>query len=184
MGQGEPLHNFDVIKEAITFFLDPKAFHLGSRQITLSTAGYLPGLKRFNELSQINLAISFHSAKNLIRDELIPLNKNYPIENLVSELEKIDLLKRQYITFEYLLIDELNNNLDDAEKLASIINDKKIIVNLIPFNPFPGSMYKRPTSDQVKQFKSWLVGYHIRTMIRSTKGDDILAACGQLNTKN
>jgi 23S rRNA (adenine2503-C2)-methyltransferase len=182
MGQGEPLHNFEAVKKAIRLFTDKKALHLGPRQITVSTAGYLPGLKRFNELSQVNLAVSFHSADNLKRNELIPLNQKYPIDILTEELKNISRLKRQYITFEYLLIDEFNASKDDAELLINIIKDSPIIVNIIPFNPFPGSKYLRPGPTTIETFKEYLVAGKIRTMVRTTKGDDILAACGQLNT--
>jgi 23S rRNA (adenine2503-C2)-methyltransferase len=183
MGQGEPLHNFDEVKHSIERFLDKRAFYLGSRQITLSTAGYLPGLMRFNELQNINLAISFHSAKNETRNELIPLNKKYPIELLLSTLSNLTFLKKQFITFEYLLIKNLNDSKEDAELLANTLKDRKAIVNLIPFNPFPGSHFERPTNLEVLQFKDWLVAHGVRTMVRTTKGDEILAACGQLNTK-
>lgn len=184
MGQGEPLHNFDEIKKALSVFLDSRGLHLGPRQITLSTAGYLPGLKKFNELSQINLAISFHSPKNETRNELIPLNKKYPIEILLEEVQNINLLKKQFITLEYLLIDEVNNSEVDAHLLYERLKNGPFIVNLIPFNPIPGINYKRPSKAAVEQFKEYLVSFGIRTMVRTTKGDDILAACGQLNTKS
>jgi 23S rRNA (adenine2503-C2)-methyltransferase len=184
MGQGEPFHNFDEVKKAIQIFQEKKGLHLGPRQLTISSAGYLPGIKRMSELQNINLAISFHSAKNEIRNELIPLNKKYPIEELISTLENITLMKRQYITFEYLLIDELNNSEEDAKLLAEQLKSLPAIVNIIPFNPFPGSKYKRPNSQQVENFKNSLVAHKVRTMIRTTKGDEILAACGQLNTKS
>ena len=183
MGQGEPLHNFDEVKKAIELFLDVKAFNLGPRQITVSSAGYLPGLNRFNELFGVNIAISFHSPKNDVRSKLIPINQKYPIEELVKTLKTIPLKKRQYITFEYLLIDELNDKKEDAEILASTLSELNPIINLIPFNPFPGSTLKRPNSEKVELFKSFLVQNHLRTMVRTTKGDEILAACGQLNTK-
>jgi 23S rRNA (adenine2503-C2)-methyltransferase len=184
MGQGEPLHNFDEVKKAIEFFLDIKAFNLGPRQITVSSAGYLPGLNRFNELFGVNLAISFHSPKNEVRNQLIPINQKYPIEELVKVLKTIPLKKRQYITFEYLLIDELNDTNEDASMLANTLSALNPIINIIPFNPFPGSKFKRPSILKVEQFKNFLVENRLRTMIRTTKGDEILAACGQLNTKS
>jgi len=184
MGQGEPLHNFDEVKKAIDFFLNRNAFNLGPRQITVSSAGYLPGLSRFSELSGVNLAISFHSPKNSIRNKLIPINQKYPIEELIAVLKTIPLKKRQYITFEYLLIDELNNTEADAEELSECLNELNPIINLIPFNPFPGSNYRRPSKEKVDLFKDYLVKNHLRTMVRTTKGDEILAACGQLNTKS
>ena len=183
MGQGEPFHNFDEVKKAVSLFQERSGLNLGPRQMTISSAGFIPGIKRINELKNINLAISFHSPFNEVRDILIPLNKKYPIEELMQELKNVPLMKRQYITFEYLLIDELNNHLKDAEYLSERLKDIPAIINLIPFNPFPGSTFKRPSSKQVEEFKSFLVSKGLRTMIRTTKGDEILAACGQLNTK-
>lgn len=182
MGQGEPLHNFDQLKLSIEYLLNKKNFYLGPRQITVSTSGLLPYILRFNELGGVNLAISLHSADNIIRNKLIPLNKKYPIEELLLALKKVKLKKRQFITFEYLLIKDLNTDKLQAHKLASLLQDIPAIVNLIPFNPFPGSSFKRPLSAEIEEFKSELVKLKVRTMIRITKGEDILAACGQLNT--
>lgn len=183
MGQGEPLHNFINLKKSIEILCDKHGLHLGNRQITVSSAGLIPGLKDFQQLHHINLAISFHSAKNEIRNELIPLNKKYPIEQLIETLKTIPLIKRQFLTIEYLLIDGLNDSKEDAQLLAETLSPLKSIVNLIPFNPFPGSKYQRPSNEKVELFKTWLVEQRVRVMVRTTKGDDILAACGQLNTK-
>jgi 23S rRNA (adenine2503-C2)-methyltransferase len=162
---------------------DHHGLHLGHRQVTLSTAGYLPGLKRFYILPPINLALSLHSPFNEIRSQLIPINKQYPLESVLDVLDQIPLLNKQFITFEYLLIDGLNDRVEDANELYKILHQRKAIINLIPFNPFPGSEYKRPTEDKVEQFKEYLVERKLRTMVRQTKGDDILAACGQLNSQ-
>jgi 23S rRNA (adenine2503-C2)-methyltransferase len=182
MGQGEPLHNFEQLKLSIEYLFNKKTFYLGPRQITVSTSGLVPFILRFNELGGVNLAVSLHSADNNIRDELIPLNRKYPIEELILALKTIKLKKRQFITFEYLLIKDINTDTTAAQKLASRLQGLPAIVNLIPFNPFPGSSYKRPQVFEVEDFKSALVKLKIRTMIRTTKGEDILAACGQLNT--
>ncbi len=182
MGQGEPLHNFDEVNRALTIMLDPLGLALGPRQITLSTAGYLPGLKKFNQLPKINLALSLHSPFNETRKELIPIAGQYPIEEIFKALDEVKLMKRQFITFEYLLIDELNDRVEDAIALENLLGKRRAIINIIPFNPFPGSQYKRPALDKVEQFKEMLVQRKLRTMIRSTKGSDILAACGQLTS--
>lgn len=182
MGQGEPLHNFDEIHRALKIFLDPQGLALGPRQITLSSAGYLPGLKRFNELPKINLALSLHSAFNETRKTLIPLTGQYPIQDIFIALDDIKLMKRQFITYEYLLIDELNDQEIDADALEQLLGKRKAIVNIIPFNPFPGSQFRRPCPQKVETFKEMLVKRNLRTMIRHTKGDDILAACGQLTS--
>jgi 23S rRNA (adenine2503-C2)-methyltransferase len=184
MGQGEPLHNFEELKKSLAVFLDAEGLALGPRQITISTAGFIPGLLRFNELPKVNLALSLHSAFNQTRSELIPINTQYPLEDLFRVLDSIELSKRQFITYEYLLIDELNDRIEDAEALFKLLSNKKAIINLIPFNPFPGSQFRRPTTAKVEQFKERLVEHKLRVMIRTTKGDDILAACGQLKIEN
>jgi len=182
MGQGEPLHNFEEIKKTIHVLLEPKGLALGPRQITLSTAGYLPGLQRFNELPQVNLALSLHSAFNHKRKNLIPISEQFPLEDILIALDAVKLMKRQFITYEYLLIDDINNSTEDADELEKILKNKKAIINLIAFNPFPGSSFKRPDPDKVENFKQLLVQRKLRTMVRTTKGNDILAACGQLTS--
>ncbi len=182
MGQGEPLHNFKNIKDAINILLTTEGLYLGPRQVTLSTAGYLPGIKRFSELNSINFALSFHSPFDEQRNELIPLNKAYPISELLNEVKKIPRLKRQYLTFEYLLIKGLNHHLSHLNEIERLLKGWPVIFNIIPFNPFPGSKYQRPSKMDVDTFVQGLEqrGFHV--MVRTTKGDDILAACGQLNT--
>lgn len=180
MGQGEPLHNFDQVHLALKIMLDPEGLGIGPRQITLSTAGYLPGLKKFNQLFNINLALSLHSPFNHIRKELIPITGQYPIEEIIQTLDQVQLLKRQFITFEYLLIDEVNDRLEDAEALKELLGPRKALINIIPFNPFPNSSFKRPSLLKIESFKNMLVERKLRTMVRVTKGSDILAACGQL----
>lgn len=183
MGQGEPLDNFDNLKLAIDILLQSTGIHLGPRQMTLSTCGLIPGLARLHELAPINLAISLHSPCNEVRDQLIPINKRYPLPALFQALSIIPLSHRQYITFEYLLIAGLTDRATDAQELATLIKPFKALVNLIPFNPFPGSNYLRPTKESIEEFKSMLVEKKVRVMIRTTKGDDILAACGQLKAQ-
>ncbi|MFA6237815.1 MAG: 23S rRNA (adenine(2503)-C(2))-methyltransferase RlmN [Bacteriovorax sp.] len=180
MGQGEPLHNFDEVQKALEILLDSEGAALGPRQITLSTAGYLPGLKKFNLMPNINLALSLHSPFNQTRKDLIPITGQYPIEEIFSALDKVKLMKRQFITYEYLLIAEVNDGLKDADELQNLLGKRKSIINIIPFNPFPGSTYKRPTEESVENFKAMLVERKLRTMVRLTKGTEILAACGQL----
>ncbi len=182
MGQGEPLHNIEAINQALLIMFDHHGLHLGPRQVTLSTAGFLPGLKKFHTMPPINLALSLHSPFNDIRSELIPINKQYPLEAVFDVLDSLTLLKKQFITFEYLLIDGLNNRIEDADGLYQLLHHRRAIINIIPFNPFPGSNYKRPPVLQVESFKELLVERKLRTMIRQTKGDDILAACGQLKS--
>ncbi len=183
MGQGEPLHNYEEVKKSIHIMLEPMGLGLGPRQITLSTAGYLPGIKKLADFPPINVALSLHSPFNQMRSELIPINQHYPLEDIFSELDKLDLKKRQFITYEYLLIKDFNDRDEDASELALWLKPRKALVNLIAFNPFPGSQYKRPESIDVENFKQKLVHYKLRTMVRTTKGSEVLAACGQLNTR-
>ena len=182
MGQGEPLHNFESVKHSINIFLVPNGLHLGFRQITLSTAGYIPGIERFHELPNINLALSLHSPSDELRSELIPLNKRFNLESLFKKLDKIKLLKRQFIAYEYLLIKDLNDRDEDIDLLAKWLSDRRSILNIIPFNEFPGAPYKRPTNERVVYFQKELEKHGLSVKVRTTKGSDILAACGQLNT--
>lgn len=183
MGQGEPLHNFDSVKYACEIFLSQMGTSVGAQKITISTSGYLPGLRRWvAEMPGVNLALSLHSPFMEKRNELIPINKNYPLEEVLLEIDKIPLKKKQFIIFEYLLIDRFNDSDDDAHATAALINGREAHINLIPFNPFPGSEYKKPEEKRTLAFQKILDSYGIPTMIRSTKGDDVLAACGQLKT--
>lgn len=184
MGQGEPLHNFSEVKKAVTIFLEKKGLGIGPRQITLSTAGYLPGIQKINELPPINIALSLHSPKNEVRKELIPINQHFPLEAIFQEFDKLKLKKGQFITYEYLLIKDLNDSQSDVAELYQWLGHRKALINIIPFNPYPNSLFKRPSKEDVDLFKERCVEKKLRTMIRTTKGDDILAACGQLHSLN
>jgi 23S rRNA (adenine2503-C2)-methyltransferase len=184
MGQGEPLHNFDELKKALEIMTDQKALELGPRQITLSTVGFLPGLQRWSELPSINLALSLHSPFEEERRKLIPINAKYPLKDVLDTLNQVPLKKRQFITLEYLLIKGFNDSETHAKELSKVLPKNKVIINIIPFNPWPGSQFQRPEVERVDQFKQFLVERKMRTMIRTTKGDDILAACGQLKSKD
>lgn len=185
MGQGEPLHNFDAVKSACEIFLDQHGTSIGVQKITVSTAGYLPGLLRWNEeMPGVNIALSLHSPFTDKRNELIPINQRYPLSEVLSYLDTIPLKRKQYVIYEYLLIKNYNDTSEDAEATAKLLFGKQAIINLIPFNPFPGSVYERPEFSQVENFQKILENYKLPALIRGTKGDDILAACGQLNTKS
>ena len=184
MGQGEPLHNFDAVKTASEIFLDQHGTSIGVQKITISTAGYLPGLIRWNEeMPGVNIALSLHSPFEEKRNELIPINQRYPLAEILKYLDLIPLKRKQYIIYEYLLIKNFNDNEVDAHATGSLLKGKQAIINLIPFNPFPGSKYERPELEQINSFQKILETYQLPALIRGTKGDDIFAACGQLNTK-
>ncbi len=183
MGQGEPLHNFDSVKNACEIFLCKNGASIGPQKITISTSGYLPGLKRWtDEMPRVNLALSLHSPFTEKRNELIPINKKYPLEEVIRYIDEIPLSRKQFITYEYLLIKDFNDDSSDARAVGELLRDKTAYINLIPFNPFPGSDYKRPEREKTEAFKKVLDEYRIPTLIRVVKGDDVLAACGQLNS--
>lgn len=182
MGQGEPLHNFDSLKKAIEILIDQKGIHLGPKQITISTVGYLPGMKRINELPHVNFALSLHSAFHETRSELIPVNQAFSLGEIFDEFAMQGIGTDKYLVCEYLLIKNLNTHLEDVLELKKISQNKKIVFNLIPFNPFPEAHYQRPDPGEVEQFFTLMKQHGMRTFIRTTKGKDILAACGQLNT--
>lgn len=182
MGQGEPLHNFENIKSAIQLFSEPEGISIGRSKMTVSTSGYLPGIERFDELGGVNFALSLHAVDPAIRTRLIPINRKYPLDIIDEKINNITLKEKQYIEYEYLLIGDLNDQEKHAKDLSDFVKNKKAIVNLIPFNEFPGSPYKRPSKDSVNKFKEYLVANGVRTMLRTTRGEEIMAACGQLNT--
>lgn len=132
----------------------------------------------------VNLALSLHSPIAEKRNELIPINKKYPLDEILTYIDKIPLNKKQFITYEYILINDFNDSAYDAEKLGTLLAGKSAYINLIPFNSYPGSSYKRPDLVEVEKFKEILDTFKIPTLIRGAKGDDVLAACGQLNSKN
>ncbi len=185
MGQGEPLHNFDAVKKACEILLDQHGASLGAQRITISTAGYLPGLLRWrDEMPGVNIALSLHSVDDEKRSKLIPINHKYPLAQIMDIINSIPLARKQYVIFEYLLIDDFNDSLEDALKLGQYLDKSRSIVNLIPYNPIPENSFRRPSNAKIEAFKVVLDDLKIPTLIRGTKGDSILAACGQLNSKS
>jgi len=183
MGQGEPLHNFESVKKACEIFLSQHGCSIAAQKITVSTAGYLPGLKKWKtEMPAVNLALSLHSPFKEKRDQLIPINRSFDLEDVLEEIDRIPLSKKQFVTYEYLLIKDFNDGDEDAKQLGEKLKGKRAYINLIPFNPFPGSKYEKPELIKIENFKSVLDTYKIPTLIRTTKGDEVLAACGQLKT--
>lgn len=180
MGQGEPLHNLTEVTQAIRVFNDTKILGLGRRQITLSTVGFLPGLVKLNDFPKINIALSLHSPFEDERVKLIPINERYPLKDVIATLDQVPFLKKQFVTYEYLLIKDFNMSDKHVEGLADLLGSRKAILNLIPFNPFPGSKWERPSIEEIESFRVKLVEKRLRVMVRTTKGSDILAACGQL----
>jgi len=183
MGQGEPLHNFDAVAASARIFISQHGLSLADHKITVSTAGFLPGLKRWRaEMPDVNIALSLHSPFDEKRSQLIPINRKFPLAEVLALVDDIPTGKKRFVTYEYLLIQDFNDAPEDAQATGELLQGKKAYVNLIPFNPFPGSRYKRPSESRVHEFKRVLDTYRIPTLIRTTKGDQILAACGQLNS--
>ena len=183
MGQGEPLHNYENVKAATENFLNDRAFGLGQRRITLSTSGLVPKIKMLGDFPPVNIAISLHSAQDDVRTELMPINKVYDIKRLFEAIKEIPLKAHRRITYEYLLIEGLNDQPKDVLALAELLHQKESKINLIPFNEYPGSNYKRPSSKRILWFMDQMCKKGFTCTIRATKGDDILAACGQLKTE-
>lgn len=184
MGQGEPLHNFENMKKATQIFLHERGMGLGQRRITLSTSGLVPAIEKMAEdFPPVNIALSLHSARNDVRTELMPINKVYDLERLFTAIKKIPLKAHRRITYEYLLIDGMNDQPEDVEALANLLNSKESKINLIPFNEFPGSQYKRPSEQRIMWFLDQMIKRGFTCTIRTTKGSDILAACGQLKSE-
>lgn len=180
MGQGEPLHNLGEVKKAVDIFVDTKLVGIGHRQMTLSTVGYLPALEELKNFPRINIALSLHSPFEDERNKLIPINQKYSLDEVLKALDQLPLLPRQFINYEYLLIKNFNMSEAHIEKLSELLGKRRAILNLIPFNPFPGANWERPSEEEIESFKSRLVQKKLRVMVRTTKGSDILAACGQL----
>jgi len=184
MGQGEPLHNYENMKKATMIFMSEKGLGLGQRRITLSTSGLVPAIEKLAlDFPTVNIAISLHSARNNVRTELMPINKVYDLERLFSAIKKIPLKAHRRITSEYLLFDGLNDSLEDVTALADLLNSKESKINLIPFNEYPGSNYKRPSEQKIMWFLDQMIKRGFTCTIRTTKGSDILAACGQLKSE-
>ena len=179
MGMGEPLLNLDEVVEAlhrITVFMG-----FSKRRITLSTCGIAPKITElYRRAPHVNLAVSLNAATDEVRNRLMSINKEYPIRVLLDACRKIPLSPRDRITFEYVMIDGMNDSLSDAKRLVTLLRGISSKVNLIPFNPFAGSKFKRPSDERVLAFQEILVRGKIYTFIRKSKGQDILAACGQL----
>lgn len=183
MGQGEPLHNFTNVKKSAYLFMEPRALALGQRKITLSTSGLVPQIEKFEEFPPVNVAISLHAAHDDIRNELMPINQIYDLKRLLKAIKSIPLKAHRFITYEYILIDGLNDRKEDIEGLVRLLEKKESKINIIPFNEYPQSQFKRPSDEKINWFKNQLLKRGLVTTVRATKGPDILAACGQLKSE-
>ncbi|MFT5258515.1 MAG: 23S rRNA (adenine2503-C2)-methyltransferase [Saprospiraceae bacterium] len=181
MGMGEPLLNYDAVVTAIGTLRDDFGFGLSKRRITLSTAGMVPAIAKLSEDMPVSLAVSLHATTDELRNQLVPLNKKYPISVLLEACKAyVNDKQRQRITFEYLMLDGINDSDEQALELARLLKDVPSKVNLIPFNPVEGINFIRSPEKRVNRFRDILLSKGIVTMTRKTRGDDIDAACGQL----
>ncbi|MEQ9465656.1 MAG: 23S rRNA (adenine(2503)-C(2))-methyltransferase RlmN [Haliea sp.] len=183
MGMGEPLLNFDNVVAAMDLMLSDLGYGISKRRVTLSTSGVVPALDRLRELSEVSLAISLHAPNDALRSQLVPINRRYPIAELLrSARQYIDAQadSKRVVTVEYTLLAGVNDQPDQARELAVLLKDFPCKINLIPFNSFPGSEYRRPSGNAVSRFWQVLVDAGYIVTVRTTRGDDIDAACGQL----
>jgi len=182
MGMGEPLMNFNNVVDAINLMMADNGYGLSKRRVTLSTAGVVPNIDRLSEVTDVSLAISLHAANDELRDILVPINRKYPIDELVESVNRYfsKLSDKRVPTVEYTLIAGVNDQPEHARELVKLLRRMPCKLNLIPFNPFPNSDYKRPSSDAIAAFKQEMLKGKILTTVRRTRGDDVDAACGQL----
>ncbi|ARO86336.1 23S rRNA (adenine(2503)-C(2))-methyltransferase RlmN [Nitrosospira lacus] len=184
MGMGEPLANFENVVTALHLMLDGNAYGLSRRRVTVSTSGLVPAMDRLRERCPVALAVSLHASNDALRDELVPINKKYPIRELLAACQRyLQSAPRDFITFEYVMLDGVNDSLAHARELVQLVRDTPCKFNLIPFNPFPNSGYRRSSQEAVHRFRDVLMQAGLITTVRKTRGDDIAAACGQLAGK-
>lgn len=181
MGMGEPLLNFDNTVTAVSVMLDDHAYGLSRRRVTVSTSGIVPAMDRLRERLPVALAVSLHAPDDALRDELVPINRKYPLKDLMAACRRyIEAAPRDFITFEYVMLDGVNDRPEHARALIELVRKVPCKFNLIPFNPFPDSGYRRSPQETVRRFAARLQEAGLIVTTRRTRGDDIDAACGQL----
>ncbi|MFN2289397.1 MAG: 23S rRNA (adenine(2503)-C(2))-methyltransferase RlmN [Chromatocurvus sp.] len=183
MGMGEPLLNFDNVVAAMDLMMEDLAYGISKRRVTLSTSGVVPALDRLAAVSEASLAVSLHAPNDALRDQLVPINRRYPIAMLLESARRyIDAQadRKRVVTIEYTMMAGINDQTEHAQELAVLLRDFPCKINLIPFNPFPGSGYQRPSGNAMSRFWQVLVDAGFVVTVRTTRGDDIAAACGQL----
>ena len=181
MGMGEPLANFDNVVTALDLMLDDSAYGLSRRRVTVSTSGIVPAMDRLRERCPVALAVSLHAPNDELRNELVPINKKYPLHELLAACKRyLQASPRDFITFEYVMLDQVNDTVQHARQLVELVKDTPCKFNLIPFNSFSDSGYKRSTKEAIHSFRDVLMQAGLVTTVRKTRGDDIAAACGQL----
>ena len=184
MGMGEPLTNYDNVVTAMQIMLDDSAYGLSRRRVTLSTSGIVPAMDRLKEDCPVALAVSLHAPNDELRDVLVPINKKYPIKELMAACNRyLEKAPRDFVTFEYVMLDGINDTVEHAHQLLEVIKHVPCKLNLIPFNPFPNSGYETSKASHIRMFRDILMQAGYVVTVRKTRGDDIDAACGQLAGK-
>ncbi len=184
MGMGEPLLNYANTVSALRLMLDDRSYGFSRRRVTVSTSGIVPAMDRLREECPVALAVSLHAPNDSLRDVLVPINQKYPLKELLQACSRyLERAPRDFITFEYVMLDGVNDSAQHAHELVRLVSDVPCKFNLIPFNPFPNSLYRRSRPDAIARFKEVLMRADIITTTRKTRGDDIAAACGQLAGK-
>lgn len=182
MGMGEPLANTKSLYPALEILLDPECYNFSRQHVTVSTSGLAKEIEEFGDKTPVKLAISLNATTDKVRDAIMPINKKYNLERLIEACQKMKLPKRNRITFEYVMLHGINDTMDDAKRLVKILSKLKAKINLLPFNEYPGSPYKRPPEDWVRKFQKYLLDRKFVAVVRQSRGRDILGACGQLAT--
>ena len=181
MGMGEPLLNYEAVVPALRLMLDDNAYGLSRWRVTLSTSGIVPMIDRLRDECPVALAVSLHAPNDALRDSLMPINRKYPLAKVLAACRRyLDRAPRDFITFEYVMLDSVNDQESHVRELIDIASEVPCKLNLIPFNPFPGSRFRRSPSDAIRRFSDRLIAAGVVTTTRKTRGDDIDAACGQL----
>jgi len=184
MGMGEPLLNFDNTVSALRLMLDDHAYGLSRRRVTVSTSGIVPAMDRLRDECPVALAVSLHAPNDKLRDVLVPINQKYPLKELLAACQRyLERAPRDFITFEYVMLDGVNDSEQQARELVKLVRDVSCKFNLIPFNPFPLANYQRSAPEAIRRFSDVLRQADIVVTTRKTRGDDIAAACGQLAGK-
>ena len=181
MGMGEPLANFENLIPALRLMLDDNAYGLSRRRVTVSTSGLVPAMDRLGQACPVALAVSLHAPNDALRDRLVPINRKYPLKELMAACRRyLEVAPRDFVTFEYVMLDGVNDSVAAAYELIELVRDVPCKFNLIPFNPFPNSGFATSPKDRIRNFSRILQDAGIVTTTRKTRGDDIDAACGQL----
>jgi 23S rRNA (adenine2503-C2)-methyltransferase len=183
MGMGEPLYNFEAVRDALAIVADNEGIAISKRRITLSTSGVVPLIPRVGEEIGCMLAVSLHAVNDAVRNELVPLNRKYPIAELLAACRAYPgLTNAKRITFEYVMLKGVNDSIADAKGLIRLIKGIPAKINLIPFNPWPGTAYECSDWDQIERFSEYVFKAGYSSPVRTPRGRDILAACGQLKS--